>query len=189
MSKLIYGIGINDVDYVIWPTVNGVQIPCPYHSCWRSMIARCYDKKTQIKRPTYIGCEVSEEWLTFSNFKAWMETQDWKGKQLDKDILFTGNKVYGKETCVFVSSQVNSFFADSAAARGGYMLGVVLYKATGEFRARCSDGKGKQKHLGHFETELEAHLAWKAYKHQRACELAEGQSDSRVAEALRKRFL
>ena len=76
--------------------------------------------------PTYKGCSVSEEWLRFSNFKRWMEKQDWDGKQLDKDILFEGNKVYSAETCVFVTSVVNSFTSDSGAKRGEWLIGVSL---------------------------------------------------------------
>lgn len=30
---------------------------------------------------------MADEWNTFSNFKNWMEKQNWEDKQLDKDII------------------------------------------------------------------------------------------------------
>ena len=89
------------------------------------MLARCYSAKFQEHCPTYTGCTVAEDWLKFSNFKDWMEKQQWEGKQLDKDILFEGNKVYGPDTCVFVSPMVNTFTIDSGAARGKWLIGVL----------------------------------------------------------------
>ena len=67
---------------------------------WKSMID-LHSAKYQDKYPTYKGCAVSKEWLTFSVFKAWMVTKDWQDNHLDKDILFEGDKVYSPETCVF----------------------------------------------------------------------------------------
>src|SRR5690554_513591 len=102
--KLVHGVGVNDADYVIqkWEEFGYVDGKrkrklvwrCPYYGVWVRMLERCYSAKTQDRRPTYKGCSVSEEWLTFSTFKDWMKTQKWEGLQLDKDLLFEGNKVY-----------------------------------------------------------------------------------------------
>src|SRR5690606_1832927 len=126
--KLVCGVGVNDADYAIQKFetigyVDGKQKQklvwgCPYYRTWANMIERCYSDKTQNKNPTYKGCSVSEEWLTFSVFKNWMEKQDWEGNQLDKDLLFEGNRLYSPETCVFVSPMVNKFIIDRGAARG-----------------------------------------------------------------------
>lgn len=112
-KRLVYGVGNNDADYVVEKReeigyVGGkrrrkLMWVCPYYQTWKDMIKRCYSTKCQEKFPTYKGCSVSADWHTFSNFKAWMEKQNWEGKQLDKDILIEGNKVYSPETCVFVS--------------------------------------------------------------------------------------
>lgn len=140
--------------------------------------------------PTYVGCVVSEDWKYFSKFRAWMETQDWQSKELDKDILFKGNKIYSAETCVFVSRELNTFLNDHGNARGLYPLGVCWHKATEMFTAQCSDPKtGKSEHLGLFASPEEAHLAWKAKKHEHALNYADQQTDPRVAEALRTRYL
>lgn len=188
MKKLAYGVGINDSDYEVQFTINGKRVSCPYHMKWRNMLQRCYSENYHVTNPTYVGCEVSEEWKTFSNFKAWMEGQEWINRQLDKDILFPNNKLYSSETCVFISQSVNKFLVDRKNGRGEYMLGVDWHKRDNKFRARCNDEDNKNVHLGLFDTEIEAHLAWKAYKHKLACKLADEQDDPRVAEALRKRF-
>lgn len=78
--KLVYGVGINDADY---PTtqrekVNGewkITWRCLYYDRWVSMLTRCYSSKCHEKQPTYKGCSVCDEWLTFSNFRKWMEQQ------------------------------------------------------------------------------------------------------------------
>ena len=102
------------------------------------MLQRCYSEKWQERYPTYKGCSVSEEWHTFSNFKAWMEKQQWEGKQLDKDILFEGNKVYSPEPCVFVTRKTNMFTTDRAA-RGSGLLGMHWDKEKAKFRAGCNN--------------------------------------------------
>ena len=195
---LVYGVGINDADYVVmkWETiyVDGVRKQkmvwiCPYYLTWKSMLKRCYSEVYQNRQSTYKGCSVCEEWLTFSNFRAWMVQHDWKGRELDKDLLVEGNKVYSPETCVFISSMLNNFFLSREAGRGKYMLGVSWHKRAGKFHSRCSNPfLNTQEHLGSFDTELEAHLAWKEKKNELAQRYASKQTDERVIEALLTRF-
>ena len=197
-QKLVYGIGINDADYVVvkWETieVNGKQKKklvwyCPYYRVWRSMLQRCYSPQAQERNPTYKGCSVSEQWITFSNFRLWMESQDWEGKQLDKDLLFEGNKVYSGETCVFVTKAVNTFTIDCGASRGECLIGVYWDKRAGKFQSKCSNPfTKKQEHLGYFTSELEAHQAWLKRKLELSTLLAEEQTDERVAKALIERY-
>lgn len=198
-KKLVYGVGINDADYVVQEFetigyVNGKQKrklvwECPYYSVWMSMLVRCYSDKFQERRPTYKGCSVSEEWLTFSVFKRWMEQQDWVGKQLDKDLLFSGNKVYSAETCVFVEGVVNLFTIDRGASRGEWPIGVCWNKKEEKFVARCSNPfTKKSEYLGYFDCPQEAHKAWLKRKLELAHELAAEQTDSRVAKALVDRY-
>ena len=196
-KSLIAGVGINDADYVTrkFETINGKQKlvwVCPFYRRWYDMLTRCYSAKHLEKFPTYKGCTVIEEWKTFSNFRNWMIEQDYEGKQLDKDILIEGNKVYSPETCVFVSKLVNSFFVDSGAIRGDYPIGVSFNKPNGKFRSNCSNPFTKKgEHLGCFDCPNEAHLVWKARKHELACMLADSEhvNDPRVAEALKTRFI
>ena len=196
--KLVQGVGISDADYVTqkWETieVNGVRKKklvwvCPFYRAWKNMLVRCYSSKFQEKKPTYKGCSVSEEWLRFSNFKRWMENQDWEDMQLDKDILFNGNKVYSAETCVFVTKAVNLFTTDRGASRGEWLIGVDWTKRDGKFRSRCRNPfTNKHEHLGYFTCELEAHQTWLKRKLELAHLLAAEQTDERVAKALIERY-
>ena len=195
---LVFGVGINDADYVTQKMetikVDGVRKQrrvweCPFYLVWRNMLERCYSVKLQERCPTYKGCTVSEEWKRFSNFRAWMVMQDWEGKQLDKDLLIEGNKVYSENTCVFVTGVVNRFTTDSAASRGEWLIGVAWHKGNSKFQSRCNNPfTKKRENLGYFDSEQEAHQAWLDRKLGLAYELAEIQTDERVAKALIKRY-
>ena len=197
-KKLVYGVGINDADYAVTEyetiEVNGkikhkrVWI-CPCYRVWVDMLQRCYSTKFQECNPTYKGCSVSEEWITFSNFRRWMECQDFEGMQLDKDILFEGNKVYSGETCVFVTKAVNCFTTDRGASRGECLIGVYWNKTVGKFQSRCSNPfTKKQESLGYFTCGEEAHQTWLKRKLELAHLLAAEQTDERVAKALIERY-
>ena len=199
ISKLVCGVGINDADYVVQRKetigyVDGKRKQrlvwiCPFYRVWKNMLERCYSVKFQNKKPTYRGCSVSEEWLTFSVFKNWMEKQDWQDTHLDKDLLFEGNKVYGPDTCVFVTQTVNSFTLDRGNDRGEWPIGVNLDRGRSKFKSQCSNPfTNKNEHLGRFTCEREAHRAWLNRKLELAYELAEIQTDPRVAEALINRY-
>ena len=197
-KKLVFGVGVNDADYAVTKRetiiVDGRQKwkivwICPYYRAWKSILERCYSIKYQDKYPTYKGCSVAEEWKTFSDFKNWMMTQDFVDKQLDKDLLFEGNKVYSPETCVFISQSVNKFTIDSGASRGEFLIGVNWHKSTEKFISQCSNPFTKKlDYLGLFTCELEGHKAWLKRKLELAHELAAIQSDQRVAEALIDRY-
>ena len=198
-KKLVYGVGINDADYVVEQkktiNINGVNKQrlvwaCPYYRTWVNILSRCYSSKFQERYPTYKGCSVSKEWLTFSNFRSWMTAQDFEGMQLDKDLLLEGNKVYSPETCVFVTKTVNTFTTDSGATRGEWLIGVNWDKRTNKFRSQCRNPFTKrQERLGYFTCEQEAHQAWLTRKLELAHELAAIQEDPRVAKALVDRYM
>lgn len=193
-NKKVFGMGTNDADYnvISTMTVNNILYRrCPYYSRWCNMLKRCYNESSLRANPTYTDCYVCDEWLVFSNFKAWMEKQDWEGKALDKDILTTGSKVYSPETCVFVNPILNNFLCDAASIRGEFPLGVYKCSRKGQFIARCCNPFTKKYDwLGRHNTPEEAHLAWKSRKHELACELADSDlvTDERLAEALRNRY-
>lgn len=197
--KLVFGVGINDSDYVTqkYETIGYVDgrqkqkliWVCPFYRVWCSMLNRCYSSKHQERYPTYKGCTVSADWLTFSVFKSWMKKQDFEGKHLDKDLLFEGNKVYSDKTCVFVSGEVNGFTTDSKSSRGELMIGVSWNKEKGKFQSQCRNPfTKKQEYLGYFTSEQEAHQAWLTRKLYLAKELAAIQTDPRVAKALIYRY-
>lgn len=161
--KPLFGVGINDADYMVFPRASGKQVMCPYYRAWHNMIKRCYSVKSQEKSPTYIECSVTKEWLIFSNFRAWMEKQDCKGKELDKDILSAGNKVYGPDACIFVSATINCLLSDAAGIRGEYPKGVGIRRDTGRYRAYCNV-KGRSETLGCLDTVEEAEYTYLTFK-------------------------
>jgi hypothetical protein len=188
-KNLVCGVGINDAGYSVRQRSEGRSI-CKFYQTWRDMLFRCYVDSYKRKRPNYAGCIVSNEWLYFSNFKKWMETQDWQGKHLDKDILIAGNKIYSEETCVFVDAVTNTFITDCGRSRGLWPIGVSWQEDCGRFKAQCRNPFIKKlDYLGLFYCQEAAHHAWKNRKHKHALRLADLQSDPRVAAALRTRYL
>ena len=128
MSKLVLGVGINDKTRPVF--VDGKKVK--EYALWQSMLSRCFSEKCQTLRPTYKGCNVSDNFLHYTFFYDWCHNQigfgkvDEKGRywQLDKDLLFIGNKTYSETTCVFVPQEINLFFNEYGNARGEYPLEI-----------------------------------------------------------------
>jgi hypothetical protein len=189
----IFGVGINDADYPVYitknKTINGKnkiisKWECKYYSVWRNMLLRCYSKQYQAKNKSYIGATVDPRWHSFTAFKQWMITQDHEGNHLDKDLL--SGSVYSPETCLFVPPKVNYFIRDSRKNAG--LSGSCFDKARNKWISSCSTAFGKVKNLGRFDTEIEAHQAWKTEKLNQAKILAATIEDQRIAEALITRY-
>jgi hypothetical protein len=118
-----------------------------------------------------------------------METQDWEGKELDKDILITENLVYSPTTCVFVECKVNTFINEKLSNRGEWPIGVCWKKQNQKFKASCRNPFTKiNEYLGLFDCPQEAHQAWLKRKLELAKLLAAEQSDVRVAKALIEKY-
>lgn len=183
---LVCGVGVNDADYLMRPMVDGKWVVCPFYRTWYDMLKRCYSPVYQSRCPTYIGCSVVKEWHSFMAFREWMMSQDWQGKQLDKDMLIKGNKVYGPDICVFIDSKTNTLLIDSAAARGDLPIGVSM-NCKG-YQAQCSRD-GKPKYLGIYDTIGQASDTYKVFKADVILEAAQRQPDIRVYQALFKRRL
>lgn len=192
-NKLVHGVGINDYEGSVY--VNGKRIES--YRCWKSMLERCYSSTFQIRCPTYVGCTVCVEWLSFSNFKKWYGENYREGFELDKDILVEGNKIYSPDTCVFVPHYLNTILIDSGKSRGDLPLGVCIKrmiikgKTYEYYRAHCSDGYGKQLSKT-FKTLAEAVAWYSATKTRIVTEqvqraLYENAIDQRVADALLQR--
>lgn len=78
---------------------------------WYNMLIRCYSETYIANRATYLGCTVAPEWYNFQIFADWHEEnypKDGKDYHLDKDIKITGNKIYGPETCMYVTAEDNT---------------------------------------------------------------------------------
>lgn len=146
------------------PSINGKDTGC--YKTWHQMLRRCYDSKYHDGQPTYIDCEVYEEWLNFQNFAKWYEENYYEieGEKmcLDKDILVKGNKLYSPNTCIFVPMRINNLFIKCGASRGNLPIRVNEYKYG--YRVHCCNGNGKQIALGTFKTSHEAFLMYKINK-------------------------
>lgn len=198
--KLVYGVGIVDVDYNITRSekIKGksrIVWVCPYYSKWSGMLERCYSDLWALKHPSYEGCKVADEWLYLSAFIKWVNSQpnkDWQSCHLDKDILFEGNKEYNLNTCVFIGQRLNKFLTDSARSRGIFPIGVTYHKRDNIYEAKCCNpfepNKEEGRYLGRYSTPEAAHLSWKAKKHEYACALSALETDSRVVLALQNRY-
>lgn len=199
-NKLIFGWGVNDVDYSVTRSevVNGkkkIVWICPYYRKWLGILTRCFCPKYQERQPTYKGCTVSEDWKYLSDFIKWVDSQpnrDWMDCEADKDFLSANNKHYSSDTVVFIPAKVNLFIIDRGNGRGNCMIGVCnkhYNSKKSPYEAQCRNPfNGERGYIGVFSSEIEAHKAWQAKKHEYACQLADMQEDDRVAKALRERY-
>lgn len=188
--KLLYGVGIydlrNDPSHATSWYEDGKRKLCPYYQRWFSMFRRLHCKRQQQRRPTYCGCSICEEWKTFSNFMAWMKTQPWEGKHLDKDILVPGNKVYSPETCVFVSSNLNNLLNSNLATRGELPIGVTYCKRQKIFKSYLKL-MGKTIYLGIYDNPDQAHEAYKKERIKYILEIAENLTEDDTSDVERTR--
>ena len=137
------------------------------YNIWRDMLQRCYDPKHKEKYSTYRGCKVEDYLLNFQHMGKWIEENYYEvsGEQmcLDKDILYKGNKIYSRETCIFVPERINLLFTKRDNDRGDCPIGMQEI-SSGNYRVRCNNGYGKQIHLGTYSTKEEAFQVYKKYK-------------------------
>jgi len=176
MKKLVYGVGVNDADNAVTKLVDGKRVASNFYSIWARMFKRCYSDKYHAEYPTYIDCTVCAEWVSFIAFRAWMMEQDWEGKDLDKDIIKPGNKVYSPDTCAFVDRKINTLVGGKPPR--DLPLGVFLTD-TGKYQAEC-EVDGKRCYLGRFDDKYEAGRVYSEFKAKVIIRAALTQPDRRV---------
>lgn len=172
-DKSVYGIGyIGEGNY---KTKINNKATHQYRK-WKHMLDRCYNEKIKERLPTYKDCSVAEEWLNFQNFAAWYDENYYEVEgekmELDKDILFKGNKLYSPDTCLFVPERVNMLFTKCNQSRGKLPIGVDWRKTNKKYRSRYSNKEGKEVHIGYFDTPEEAFVAYKSKKEKVIKEVA-----------------
>lgn len=133
---------------------------------WNVVNNRCSGKKNFLERmPCYSG--VTNGFDDFQSFTDWCHTQGgyfqkestgmfW---QIDKDILYPGNKTYSQSTCCFVPGYVNSVLLTKRKEEKELPIGVKQCPRTGKWISRILT-----KHLGLFPTIEEASAAWATAK-------------------------
>lgn len=156
----VLGVGITGNKY---PTSKDGKITKEY-CAWRDMLYRCFYEEEKKRHPEYKDVTCCADWLLFENFYEWIHSQENYDKWLnenawdvDKDILFKGNKIYGPETCCLVPTRVNKIFSIHADRRGDCPIGVS--KHGNNFKARYG-----KKHIGMYKDPESAFLAYKEYK-------------------------
>lgn len=112
---MICDVGINDCKgWSNWKKLGKTDLRYRTYVLWKSVICRCYSSKFQKNHKTYVGCKMAKEWLYLSKFAEDIAKLDgyelWKNNPinsiaLDKDILGEGQKLYGPNTCKFVTVQ------------------------------------------------------------------------------------
>ena len=146
---------------------------------WRKMLIRCFDNKYKDRYPTYKDVTCCDRWLCFANFLEDLEIlkqeHNWSEDEklnLDKDILYKGNKLYSLENCVLVPDWINLLFIKRDASRGDCPVGVTYNKQRKKYQAQCSIN-GKQINLGYYNTIEEAFNAYKIAKKQEIKRIAD----------------
>ena len=188
LSPSVYGIGVVGTKY---PISEGGRDTKEY-TLWCNMLKRCYSDTYKKQRPTYEGCEVSENFKYYEYFYEWCQNQVGfgnEGWQLDKDLLVKGNKVYSENVCIFIPTEINSVLIKCTATRGEHLIGAHWCKTKKAFVARVNKSKKGSEYLGLFNTEIEAFNAYKQAKENYIKELANkwrGRIDVRAYNALMK---
>ena len=180
-DKLIQGVGINDAYYKV--------IGCPYYAVWVDMIRRAYDDKYKARKISYKNVTVCEEWHRFTIFREWMVKQDWQGKELDKDLIVSGNKVYSPSTCCFLSGNTNKILVSRKHKDSSKLVGVrypekdkinPIRNCTMSRKYGCN----KPGTARIFETAEEAHLHWAKAKFDKLLGHSRKHDDIKVKQAL-----
>lgn len=157
---LVYGVGVNDADYMVYYyDKDKSRATCPYYRKWTGMLYRCYCSKSKTWEH-YKDITVCDEWHVFSVFKKWMQGQEWKGMDLDKDISVEGSKQYSPETCMFVPHYLNILFKKKQSNKDNDLpIGVTYDGKRKKYRATIQED-GKYRFLGRYETANEAEKAY-----------------------------
>jgi hypothetical protein len=114
LMPVIHGVGYHGIGTYKSTYTDGSnpfepgRVKCRAYSAWSNMLTRCYSQTNHLRQPSYKGVVVDEEWHNFQNFAEWFYAQNWRGMQLDKDLLCGGHgKRYGPDTCVMLPEAYN----------------------------------------------------------------------------------
>lgn len=132
---------------------------------WRSVMSR-ESKRVQSKAPSYIGVRIHEDFRDYQKFDVWCSSQkgfDVVGFDLDKDLLSSGEFMYGPNNCTFLPHIINMLIIQPREPSKELPRGVYLDKDRNTYVARLSMND-KQVFLGRYESPDEAFTAYKWFK-------------------------
>lgn len=160
-----------------------IKIKVAYGDFKNGNVRNPYNKTIYNKKhPTYNSVEVCKEWHNYQVFGDWFDKNYYKieneNMQLDKDILFKGNKIYNYKTTLFVPDNINTLFVKNNANRGDYPIGVCYNKNDKVYTSECritsfENNKNLRNHLGRFNDPISAFNAYKIYKEQHIKDVAD----------------
>jgi len=188
LRSLVHGVGENDV------MIPGFTSTRTWRT-WEGIIRRT-DKRdlkwlAQPGKERYAECTLDLRWYKLSAFKEWIEQwDDFGNKQVDKDLLIPGNKIYGPDTCLMVRPVVNSWFKVKKTRGGDLPRGVSLNtawkkgKSPNPYRAQITPIGGKRTHLGSYATVEEASAVFEKARKEQIKVLIETETDLKVKNAM-----
>ncbi len=179
--ELIFGFGINDLDYNMFQTYEGGV--CKLGQAWRDIIKRAYSEKFKIKRKEYEDTTVSEDWLNASNFVNWAKTKNFNGMVIDKDLIVFRNKNYSKDLCCWISPSLNGFLSTNKKINNK-LIGATKI---GNCYQSMISLKGKRYYLGRFKTEIDAHVAYRMKKAEMLRDFKKDFVDLQIIDAIEQR--
>lgn len=152
---------------------------------WSNIMVRCYNPQYKVDHPTYDGVYCCDEWHNYQTFCKWAYDQvgfGEKGFDLDKDLLFKGNKVYSPDTCVFIPQELNKILGNTGAGRGISTRSDL----NGKWMVRCNTIDGEI-YLGCHEKSvaLKIYQNFKLNYLEERAEFWKGKIDPRAYEALK----
>lgn len=146
------------------------------HDAWIRMFDRCYSEKFHENYPSYIGCEVCEEWWNFQNFAKWFYDNYYvienQSMEVDKDWCVVGNKIYCPENCCIAPNIINTCLLTHGKVKNFTMPTGVTWHKNGSYVARCSV-HGKRKTIGYYHDVEKAEQAYWKFKINYIEQLAE----------------
>lgn len=175
MARLVYGVGLCDKGEHK-TKVDGKNTYL--YNAWHNMLTRCYNPNYHEIQPTYIDCNVDDEWLKFQSFANWLSNHKYHGLgyAIDKDLLGPDNKVYSASNCLLIPQEINNLLTSRSNHRGKYPQGVSCRKDTNKIQAHISR-YGKLSRIGYFSTVGDAAAAYKAAKQEYVKDVARKYKD------------
>jgi hypothetical protein len=180
----------NDAPYTTY--LGKPPVVCPAFMRWRKIVERCRGAWSLRAKPRYEDCSVCPEWYSFMAFRGWLVAHEgWEGLEVDKDILYPGNRLYSPETCALVPQWLNKAFVPPKGSAFGMPPGVTeVRKITcTRYMARCTDTTGTRVFLGLFTNPEDAGAAVSRAHQAKLLRLAETYPDARVALGLYRHAL
>ena len=186
LRSLCYGVGINDVMIPYFTRTRTWRT-------WTGIIRRTDNRDpkwiNEQNKEHYIGCTLDSRWYRLSVFKEWIEQwDDYGNKEVDKDILIPGNKIYGPDTCLMVRPIVNAWFKPNVI--GDLPRGVCLNsawkrgKSPNPYRAQITPIDGKRTALGYYATVEESSAVFEKARREQIQVLIETETDLKVKNAM-----